>query len=141
MPDGTPEPPDEPDDYVPSTWPGCRAPHAWLPDGSSVLDHFGRGFVLVVSGSVDPSTLVEAAHHRGVPLTVLRLADPAAARLYERPLVLVRPDGHVGWRGEQAPSDPGAVLDRLRGAEAGNPAADSVMETRAVSAGVATHQL
>ncbi|WP_326732721.1 FAD-dependent monooxygenase [Streptomyces phaeochromogenes] len=141
VPDGTPEPPDEPDDYVPSTWPGCRAPHAWLPDGGSVLDHFGRGFVLVVSGPADPSALVEAAHHRGVPLTVLRLADPAAARLYERPLVLVRPDGHVGWRGEQVPADSGAVLDRLRGAEAGNPAADSVMETRAVSAGVATGQL
>ncbi len=49
VPDGAPEPPDEPDDYVPSTWPGCRAPHVWLPDGSSVLDHFGHGFVLVVS--------------------------------------------------------------------------------------------
>ncbi|MGW7210676.1 FAD-dependent monooxygenase [Streptomyces sp. NPDC054837] len=142
VPDGTPEPPDEPDAYVPSTWPGCRAPHAWLPDGSSVLDHFGRGFVLVVSGSADPSPLLEAAHQQGVPLTVLRLTEPAAARPYERPLVLVRPDGHVGWRGEQAPADPVAVLDRLRGAaHAGNPAAGSVLETRAVSAGVTTRRL
>ncbi|WP_371574637.1 FAD-dependent monooxygenase [Streptomyces sp. NBC_01314] len=115
VPDGTPEPPDEPDDYVPSTWPGCRAPHLWMPDGSSVLDHFGRGFVLVISGSADPSALVKAAAQRGVPLTLLRLADPAAARLYERPLVLVRPDGHVGWRGERAPADSVAVFDRLRG--------------------------
>ncbi|WP_329253387.1 FAD-dependent monooxygenase [Streptomyces canus] len=139
--DGTPEPPDEPDDYVPSTWPGCRAPHAWLPDGSSVLDHFGRGFALVVSGPADPSSLVEAAQQRGLPLTVLRLTDPAAARLYERPLVLVRPDGHVGWRGEQAPADPAAVLDRLRGAEAGSPAAGSVMMTQVVAANVGTRQL
>ncbi|WP_406181862.1 FAD-dependent monooxygenase [Streptomyces canus] len=139
--DGTPEPPDEPDDYVPSTWPGCRAPHAWLPDGSSVLDHFGRGFALVVSGPADPSSLVEAAQQRGLPLTVLRLTDPAAARLYERPLVLVRPDGHVGWRGEQSPADPAAVLDRLRGAEAGSPAASSVMMTQAVAANVGTRQL
>lgn len=139
--DGTPEPPDEPDDYVPSTWPGCRAPHAWLPDGSSVLDHFGRGFALVVSGPADPSSLVEAAQQRGLPLTVLRLTDPAAARLYERPLVLVRPDGHVGWRGEQSPADPAAVLDRLRGAEAGSPAAGSGMVTQAVAANVGTRQL
>ncbi|WP_433920488.1 FAD-dependent monooxygenase [Streptomyces canus] len=139
--DGTPEPPDEPDDYVPSTWPGCRAPHAWLPDGSSVLDHFGRGFALVVSGSADPSSLVEAAQQRGLPLTVLRLTDPAAARLYERPLVLVRPDGHVGWRGEQSPADPAAVLDRLRGAEAGSPAAGSGMVTQSVAANVGTRQL
>ena len=139
--DGTPEPPDEPDDYVPSTWPGCRAPHAWLPDGSSVLDHFGRGFALVVSGPADPSSLVEAAQQRGLPLTVLRLTDPTAARLYERPLVLVRPDGHVGWRGEQSPADPAAVLDRLRGAEAGSPAAGSGMVTQAVAANVGTRQL
>jgi 2-polyprenyl-6-methoxyphenol hydroxylase-like FAD-dependent oxidoreductase len=129
LPDGTPEPPDEPDNYVPSTWPGCRAPHVQLPDGSSVLDHFGRGFVLVISGAADPSGLVEAAHRGGVPLTVLRLDDPVAARLYERPLVLVRPDGHVGWRGDQAPADPVAVLDRLRGAQAAG--AGSTAVTRA----------
>lgn len=106
VPDGSPEPPDEPDEYVPSTWPGCRAPHVWLPDGSSVLDHFGHGFTLVVSGSADPTPLVQAARRCHVPLTVLSLADPAAAELYERPLVLVRPDGHVGWRGRLAPRIP-----------------------------------
>lgn len=134
VPDGTPEPPDEPDDYVPSTWPGCRAPHVWLPDGSSVLDHFGRGFVLVASGWADPSGLVDSAQRRGVPLTVLRLTEPAAARLYQRPLVLVRPDGHVGWRGERAPAEAVAVLDRLRGAAAGGPAAGAVMVPQVASA-------
>ncbi|MER7692468.1 FAD-dependent monooxygenase [Streptomyces sp. NPDC097610] len=141
VPDGSPEPPDEPDEYVPSTWPGCRAPHVWLPDGTSVLDHFGRGFVLVVSGPADPAPLVEAAHHRGVPLTVIRLTEPAAASLYERPLALVRPDGHVGWRGEQAPTDPVAVLDRLRGAQAGTPVAGAAIAPQATSARVSTRQL
>ncbi|WP_406432324.1 FAD-dependent monooxygenase [Streptomyces sp. NBC_00631] len=140
MPDGSPEPPCEPDDYVPSTWPGCRAPHVWLPDGTSVLDHFGRGFVLVVSGSADPSALVEAAYHSSVPLTVLRLTDSAAARAYERPLVLVRPDGHVGWRGEQAPADPDAVLDRLRGAEGSRHATGPRMMPQA-SGRLDTHQV
>jgi hypothetical protein len=54
--------------------------------------------------------------------------------------VLVRPDGHVGWRGEQAPADPAVMLDRLRGAEVGNPAADTVRVPAAVSARVATRQ-
>ncbi|MFF3377245.1 FAD-dependent monooxygenase [Streptomyces sp. NPDC002680] len=139
VPDGSPEPPDEPDEYVPSTWPGCRAPHVWLPDGSSVLDHFGRGFTLVVSGSADPVPLVEAARGCRVPLTVLRLADPAAAELYERPLVLVRPDGHVGWRGRQAPADPVAVLDILRGATVPPPDAKAPGAARTVSAGVGPH--
>ncbi|WP_319290291.1 FAD-dependent monooxygenase [Streptomyces sp. AK08-02] len=139
VPDGSPEPPDEPDEYVPSTWPGCRAPHAWLPDGGSVLDHFGRGFTLVVSGSADPTPLVEAARGCGVPLTVLRLADPAAVELYERPLVLVRPDGHVGWRGGQAPVDPAAVLDMVRGATHPPLDPEAAGTGRAVSAGVGPH--
>lgn len=68
LPDGTSEPPDEPDVYVPSTWPGCRAPHAWLPDGSSTLDHFGHGFVLVATATADPAPMVRAASALGVPL-------------------------------------------------------------------------
>jgi 2-polyprenyl-6-methoxyphenol hydroxylase-like FAD-dependent oxidoreductase len=116
LPDGTREPPDEPDVYVPSTWPGCRAPHAWLPDGSSVLDHFGHGFVLVVTAAVDTSPLIRAANGLGVPLSELRIDDPSVARLYEAPLVLVRPDGHVAWRGAVGPDDPIALLNRVRGA-------------------------
>ncbi|WP_406396506.1 hypothetical protein [Streptomyces sp. NBC_00882] len=123
----------------PSRWPGCRAPHVWLPDGSSVLDHFGRGFTLVVSGFADPTPLVQAARRCGVPLTVLRLADPAAAELYERPLVLVRPDGHVGRRGRRAPADPVAVPDMLRGATLPPPHGKAAGAGRAVSAGVGTH--
>jgi hypothetical protein len=30
--------------------------------------------------------------------------------------VLVRPDGHVAWRGDDAPADPLAVIDLVRGA-------------------------
>jgi hypothetical protein len=37
-------------------------------------------------------------------------------RAYERRLVLVRPDGHVAWRGDASPADPLAVIDRVRGA-------------------------
>jgi hypothetical protein len=43
--------------------------------------------------------------------------DPAIARLYERRLVLVRPDGHVAWRSDDPPADPLALADRVRGAD------------------------
>jgi len=54
-----------------------------------------------------------------VPLEVIDLPDPAVAALYERRLVLVRPDGHVAWRGDALPADTLALIDRIRGAETG----------------------
>jgi len=53
---------------------------------------------------------------RGVPLSVETIGNPAIALLYERRLVLVRPDGHVAWRADAPPADPSALVDRVRGA-------------------------
>ena len=63
----------------------------------------------------DASALEAAAAARRVPLTTVAVADSEAARLYEYPLVLVRPDGHVAWRGDTVPADAGAVVDHVRG--------------------------
>jgi 2-polyprenyl-6-methoxyphenol hydroxylase-like FAD-dependent oxidoreductase len=115
--DGTPEPPDDPSTYVPSTWPGARAPHAWVGPERSIIDAFGRGFVLVAAaGAPSTAALETAARSAGVPLRVEPLADAQIAALYEAPLVLVRPDGHVAWRGATVPADPGDLIDAVRGA-------------------------
>ena len=45
-------------------------------------------------------------------------AEFVGQRLYERDLVLLRPDQHVAWRGDTAPADPLHVIDRVRGAHA-----------------------
>jgi hypothetical protein len=41
---------------------------------------------------------------------------PKIGALYQRSLVLVRPDGHVAWRSDHVPPDPLALADRIRGA-------------------------
>jgi 2-polyprenyl-6-methoxyphenol hydroxylase-like FAD-dependent oxidoreductase len=116
--DGSPSAPDTITDYVPSSRPGARAPHAWLEDGRSTLDLFGRGFTLMALGEVPPEIdgMARAFAQRRVPLNVAPIADPRIAALYERRLVLVRPDGHVAWRSDAAPADPLAVADTVRGA-------------------------
>jgi uncharacterized protein YfaP (DUF2135 family) len=53
---------------------------------------------------------------RGVPLAVHRIVHEAAAALYEAALVLVRPDGHVAWRGDRQPLDALSMFDVVRGA-------------------------
>jgi 2-polyprenyl-6-methoxyphenol hydroxylase-like FAD-dependent oxidoreductase len=114
--DGTPAVADDPETFVPSSRPGSRAPHAWLGDGRSTLDLFGRGFVLLRFGAVPTGKLEQAASARRVPLTVVDIDDPEAAALYQEPLVLVRPDGHVAWRGQTLPADAAVLIDRVRGA-------------------------
>jgi hypothetical protein len=118
VPDGTPEPPDDYSNYVQTARPGHRAPHVWLAPGRSTLDLFGRGFTLLRLGAAPPdcTALVAAAASRGLPLTVHDISDSEVAAQYERRLVLVRPDGHVAWRGDVPPDDPAAVIDTIRGA-------------------------
>jgi 2-polyprenyl-6-methoxyphenol hydroxylase-like FAD-dependent oxidoreductase len=117
IPDGTQATPDEPETYVPTARPGHRAPHGWLGDGHTTLDLFGRGFTLLrFSPSADVSNIEAAANKRGMPLQVADVDNTEAADLYQRRLVLVRPDGHVAWRADAAPSDALALIDRVRGA-------------------------
>jgi 2-polyprenyl-6-methoxyphenol hydroxylase-like FAD-dependent oxidoreductase len=115
--DGTP-PPEGDALLAPSARPGTRAPHCWLGDGQSTLDLFGIGFVLLRFGSsnVDVEPLLTAAVQKQVPLKVIDLDHAEAASLYKEPLVLVRPDGHVAWRGDALPEDALALLDYVRGA-------------------------
>jgi hypothetical protein len=115
-PDGAPEPPDPVQTYVQTARPGHRAPHAWLPDGRSTIDLFGDGFVLLrFDPRVAVDGLVAAAKALGARLSVVDLSDPEVARLYERKLVLVRPDAHVAWRADRVPADPSALIAKVAG--------------------------
>jgi 2-polyprenyl-6-methoxyphenol hydroxylase-like FAD-dependent oxidoreductase len=116
--DGTHPTADDPEIYRPSARPGMRAPHIWLKEGRSILDLFGRGFTLLRLGGAAPDAdaVASAATTRRIPIQIIVLDQPQVLALYERRLVLVRPDGHVAWRGDVLPADPGAILDRARGA-------------------------
>ncbi|MCV7287733.1 FAD-dependent monooxygenase [Mycolicibacterium wolinskyi] len=106
--------------YEPSATPGCRAPHVWLDDETSLYDRFGVGFTLLVTGDqpIDTSSFETAAKEREMPLDILALSAPSIRELYGKALVLIRPDQHIAWRGDSLPADVGAVLDAVRGAGA-----------------------
>ena len=104
-------------DFTPSTVPGCRAPHVWLDDGRSLYDALGPEFTLLRRDPALPADgLIDAAATRGVPLRVLDVVAREAAPVYDAPLVLVRPDQHIAWRGDAPPADAFALIDRVRGA-------------------------
>lgn len=114
--DGTAPPSLDPGIYEQPARPGSRAPHLWLADGRSTLDLFGDKFVVLAFNGADPEPLLAAAAARRLPVTVERIDEPAIADAYGCRFVLVRPDGHVAWRGDAVPADAVGLIDRIRGA-------------------------
>jgi hypothetical protein len=117
--DGSPAPPLDHGLYVPSTWPGARAPHVQLHDGRSTLDLFGKGFTLLnLSGSItDTNAITAAAGSVGLPIETIVINEPKVRDTYECDFVLIRPDGHVAWRGDALPTSATVLIDKVRGAE------------------------
>ena len=103
--------------YVPSAHPGCLAPHLWLADGSSLYDHFGIGFTLLVTAG-DASAgdaWAAAAAERSVPLKVVAPGDARLGGRYGARFALIRPDQHVAWRGDAIPEDLPGLLGHVTG--------------------------
>ena len=116
-PDGSTPPALSVTDYAQTSFPGARAPHARLAGGGSTLDLFGRSFVLLRLGrdAPDVAPLEQAAKRRAVPLETVSLDEPPVCTIYERKLVLVRPDGHVAWRGDVPPVNTAALVAKVTG--------------------------
>jgi FAD binding domain/Aromatic-ring hydroxylase, C-terminal len=97
-------------EYAPTTWPGARLPHVWLRDGSAMQDRigYGHGYTLLRLGNTqaDTSALQRAFAVLGAPLQILDIPDEAPRDIYGCDLLLLRPDMHVAWRGNEAPPDP-----------------------------------
>lgn len=113
LPDGSPEPKlaDPVNDFEPDARPGIRAPHVPLADGGTILDSFGKSFVLVCGSEADSWETTAAGLTEGPTfpfgLNVLRCGknlsvDPDTLEeiygISGQGAVLVRPDGIVGAR-------------------------------------------
>lgn len=102
--------------YAQSGLPGGRPPHWWLPDGTSLYDHFGFDWTLLRLGPDAPEAteLIASARRQGLALKELNLPMPELSAAYGAPLVLIRPDQTVAWRGVETPR-PEAVWALLLG--------------------------
>jgi 2-polyprenyl-6-methoxyphenol hydroxylase-like FAD-dependent oxidoreductase len=114
--------------------PGHRAPDGYVdPWGDTLHDRIGTGFALLALTAerhVEEAFAAEAVR-RGLPFTVVHLADEQWRRLYRADNVLVRPDQHVVWRGGELPrAGAGAVLDLVLGH--GGPLGDVVPAHRSM---------
>jgi 2-polyprenyl-6-methoxyphenol hydroxylase-like FAD-dependent oxidoreductase len=110
-------PPDVPEVYIPTGRPGARLPHMWLSDGTALHDRVGDGYTLLRLGGQahDTRALEGALRAYGAPLEVLDADDPSLRAIYGRDLLLLRPDLHVAWRGDEPPANPAAVATLVSG--------------------------
>jgi 2-polyprenyl-6-methoxyphenol hydroxylase-like FAD-dependent oxidoreductase len=106
-------------DFTPSTVPGCRVPHIWLNDGRSLYDALGPDYTLLrFDTAVDVSDLMSEAARARVPIKLLDVTRGEGAGVYDRSLVLARPDQHVAWRGNRAPENPQGLVELISGRRA-----------------------
>jgi hypothetical protein len=117
VPDGSDPPAEHFTLYIPSAHPGCLAPHLWLADGSSLYDHFGDWFTLLVAGgdAAAAESFVAAASRAKIPFKVLAPDDGRLRGRYGARFAIIRPDQHVAWRGDKMPGDPSEFLARITG--------------------------
>jgi 2,4-dichlorophenol 6-monooxygenase len=138
VPDGSPPPPRDPTGhkYVPVARPGHRLPHIWIDGDGPLSSHHllspGRFLLLAAPGGDAWRAAAErVASDLGLPLDgrVLEPAGDWAETFGIGPegAIVVRPDGHVGFRASEVAADPSGELERalrvLLGRGAGTAAA------------------
>lgn len=90
-------PPDDPASIPAAAWPGMRAPSFILPDGQALFDLFDpSGFTMLCFNPALDTTVMQQA---GAPVKRVDIALEAARDVYGADLALIRPDGHMAWRG------------------------------------------
>ena len=109
-------------DFVPTTRPGSRVPHAWVERAGerlSVLDLLPYDRFTVLAGPGGGAWAGAAAGIRELPIQCLvagrDFTDPeghwaSVCEISGAGALLVRPDQHVAWRARSAPADPAAAL-------------------------------
>ena len=101
--------------YRPNTWPGVHLPHVFLEPGLSIHDKLGRYFTLIALTPTNTAAVRQAAEAADIPVEIVELNRPDLLPIYERPLLLVRPDQHIAWRGDRLPDDVNGLLSLAAG--------------------------
>jgi len=94
--------------YEPSSWSGARLPHVWLDDGSALQDQIPNGYTyLCLNGSTAGSEELSAAFLKlCAPFKILEIDCQAARDIYQHSFLLIRPDLHIIWRGNEPHKNP-----------------------------------
>jgi hypothetical protein len=103
-------------DYIPSAAAGARLLHLWREDGTAVHDALGDGYTLLcLAEQTSTGSLERAMQRLGAPLETVRIPESRLRERYGADLLLMRPDLHVAWRGNDLPADADALARLVTG--------------------------
>lgn len=107
-------PPDQANEYIPTTTPGGRLPHRWLDGERSLYDLLGFEWTVLAPEHLqgEAQVLADAGASVGLDVKVLVLKADQVDGLLANGMLLVRPDQVVAWRGNTAP-EPGVLWARV----------------------------
>jgi len=95
--------------FTASTVPGCRAPHFWLEQDTSLYDALGSAYTLLCfkpECDAEVSAAIKAAGEANMPLKILDVsAYPNRPLEYSHHFVIVRSDAHTVWRGDRVTAE------------------------------------
>lgn len=95
----------------------CGQIHVWFDGHRSLYDALGPDYTLLrLDPTASAAGIVDAATERQFPIEVVDVNSSKALEFYRHKLVLIRPDQHVAWRGDDGPSAPLDLIDVVRGA-------------------------
>jgi 4-hydroxyisophthalate hydroxylase len=97
--------------------PGHHLAPAALSSGGNIFERLAGGFTLVALGvgQQQAAAFQAAADALRIPLRVIADTFDGQRAAYGRRLILVRPDQHVAWTGNDPPADAVTVLRRAAG--------------------------
>ena len=106
------------DAFVPTTWPGAHLPHTWLSPGEAIYDRLRSDRYTLLDlapNETDSAPLTAAFSAIGAPLDVMKVQNPKIRSVYGRNYILVRPDLHIVWRGDELPAHAEALASLATG--------------------------
>ncbi len=122
--------------YTPHTRPGVRLPHVWLADGRAMQDLLGEDYTLLDLGNQAETAALEAAFASvGAPLSIVHLDEQRAREVYGCSVLLLRPDLHVAWRGDELPPAPDQIDSLVAMAVGQGPSVPSGIDGAALGPG------
>ncbi|MEU6134417.1 FAD-dependent monooxygenase [Nocardioides sp. NPDC047086] len=106
--------------YTPRSIPGFRLPNVRVNDGVCIQDMVPREFTVLSVGvpAAGAKEVVNAFAAAGVPISTVEVDDDAAVETYGVGHILVRPDMHISWRGQDVPADADSLVALVTGHKA-----------------------